>query len=261
MTGRDIIIPNIDFLAYTPQYESRWNFFIRGKTRKASGIIDEILDVTEKVLEAGKDFFIPTMIEYNLLTYSEDFPANDVFSSSDAYIKHLKYLKRKLESEEGLSFQEFTEDVRSIRPSKNVGGDIRRMEISGKTRFNLKGKDVYIDCSSKGLYVDPDYEEALSPQRVMDSLPLSNPFYITLFHYSSKEGGQYLKSSDPTYYHIVFWTWTNIWFEDTEIGLTNRNRLRNFLRKMYENFDVVFTSHIADRYSEERLNDIVFGEG
>ncbi|ETA67554.1 hypothetical protein MettiDRAFT_0981 [Methanolobus tindarius DSM 2278] len=225
------------------------------------GIIDEILAITEKVLEAGKDFFIPTMIEYNLRTYSKDFPANDVFSSSEVHTKCLNFLERKLESEEGLSFQDFKEDVQSVKSLDLVGGEIRRIEISGKTRFNLKGKDMYIDCSSTGLYAYPNYEEVLSPQQVVDSLPSSNPFEITISHDGLKNKNQHVESSDPAFYKILFWTWTNIWFEGTEIGLTNRNRLRNFLRKMYENFDVVFTSHIADRYSEEQLNDIVFGEG
>ncbi|ETA67551.1 hypothetical protein MettiDRAFT_0978 [Methanolobus tindarius DSM 2278] len=228
---------------------------------KISEFVDEMLDVVGKVLDGGKGFFIPTTVEYSLLTYSEDFPVNTAFSSSEASVNHLEYLERKIESEEGIFFQDLKEDVQNFKTSDIVGADIRRIEISGKTRFNLKEKDMYIDCSSKGLYADPDYKEVLSPQQVRDSLPLSNSFYISIFHDGLKSENQHVEISDPAYYKVVFWTWTNMWFEDTEIGLTNRNRLRNFLRKMYENFDVVFTSHIADRYSEEQLNDIVFGEG
>lgn len=260
MTGRDIIKTNIDFLAYTPQDESRWNFYIAGKARKASELIGEILDITEKVLDDCKGFFIPTEIEYILLAYSEDLPANDVFNTLGINIKPLKVFERKLESEKGISFQEFREDVQSIKPPTNVGGDIRRIEISGKTRFILEGKDAYIDCGSKGLYADPDYKEVLTPQQVMGSLPLENPFWITISHYSSKGEKRRVESSDPAYYQIVFCAWANIWFENTDIGLANRNMLRNVLRKVYDNFDVAFTLFLSDRFSEERLKDIVFGQ-
>ena len=110
------------------------------------------------------------------------------------------------------------------------------------------------------MYADPDYEEVLSPQQVMDSLPLDDPFWITISHDSSKGENKRVESSDPAYYRIVFRTWANIWFENTDIGLINRDRLRTVLRKLYDNFDVVYLFVFSDRFSDEKLKNVVFGQ-
>lgn len=68
-----------------------------------------------------------------------------------------------------------------------------------------------------------------------------------------------MESADTAYYEIIFWTYTDIWFGNTEIGLANRDRLRNVLKKVYEKFDVVDTLFLSDWFSEKELKDVVFG--
>lgn len=250
---------NVDSVVYNPQDESSWTFYIKGKARTISEAYHEIIGMTEKVLGFSEGFFVPTKIEYNVLTYSEDLPANRIFSFADRLcgfeIKPLDRIHRDLESNKEISYHEFEMDIQSIGTSEDVVREIRRIELDGKTKFVLKGGDEYVDCNSKGLYVAWTYDDEVSDER-----PGLNPLNITISHESLKGHSEHVNLTDPAYYRIVFRTYTNMWFENTEIGFANRNRLRNVLRKVYDNFDVAFTLFLSDRFSEERLKDVVFGQ-
>jgi hypothetical protein len=254
------MLKNIDFVAYVPQYESSWTFTIRGNAIKLSEILNEILDITEKVLDVSKGFFIPTKIEYSLFTYSEDFPANIIFSLSSSNIKRSEFFERKVESETGISYKKFSNDVWSIEIPINTVRYIRRIDMhEGKTRFVLEGKDEFIDRHSKGLYAPPDYKEDSSLQQVLESQAGMDPLMMDISHSSLKGPNLHVESSNPAYYKIVFRTWTDIWFENTEIGRANRNRLRNTLKRVYNSFDVIDTLFISGGFSEEDLKEVVFG--
>lgn len=241
---------NIDFVAYRPQDTSSWGFLIVGKAKKISEISDEILGITKKVFDITKGFFIPTKIKYDMLFFSDDLSASEVFE----LIKPSSIIQREIVSDTGISHHKFLEEVRSNETFKDKIKYIRRIEIDeGKTKFVLKGKDEYIDRNSKELYAGWRFDE------ISDRQPTSDPIRIDISHSSLKGENQHVESADPAYYDIVFWTDTDIWFEKTEIGLANRNRLRGALKKVYENFDVVHTLFLSDGFSEKALKDVIFG--
>ncbi|KCZ72633.1 hypothetical protein ANME2D_01064 [Candidatus Methanoperedens nitroreducens] len=241
---------NIDFVAYMPQETSSWGFIIAGKARKTSEIFNEILEITRKVFDISKGFFIPTKIEYGLVTFSEDILANRLFEHK---IKPLGILRRQIQSDKGISYHKFLEEIHSNETFKDKIKYIGDIDIhNGKTKFVLKRKDEYIDRNSKGLYATWGYDE------ILDEPPTSDPIMIDISHSSLKGENQHVESADPAYYNIVFRTDTDIWFEKTEIGLANRNRLRGVLKKVYENFDVVYTLFLSDWFSEKELKEVVF---
>ena len=225
-----------------------------------SDVAYEISEITGKIINICDGFFTPTKIEYSLLTKQDNVPANNCFSMLGFDLSPLDRILREINFDNGVSYHDFKEDMWSIETQKNLVRYIRRIEIDGKTKFKLKGGDEYIDMNSKGLYAPDKYEQFLTPQEVFDSKTGLNPLTIDLSHDSMKSENEHVKSSDSAYYRIVFWSNTDMWFQKTEIGLVNRNRLREVLKSMHNNFDVVFTAHLSDKYSEERLNDIVFGK-
>lgn len=247
--GVIILQKNVDFVAYRPQDESSWSFTIAGKAKKTSEILDEILEITRKVFDINKGFFIPTKIECVLLTFSDDLSASGVFG-----LEHLNIIRKEIKSDKGISYHKFLQDIQNIETTKDEIKYLRRIEIDeGKTKFVLKGKDEYVDRNSKGLYAGWRFDE------ISDRQPTSDPIRIDIYHNYLKGENQHVESADPAYYDIVFWTETDIWFEKTEIGLVNRKRLGNVLKKVYENFDVIHTLFLSDGFSEKELKDVVFG--
>lgn len=249
LNGCENMQKNIDFVAYMPHRESSWGFHIAGKAKKTSEIFDEILEIMRKLFDINKGFIIPTKIEYILLTFSEDPSASGVFEQEE-----LDLIRREIKSDKGISYNEFLSNIHSIETPKDGIKYIRRIELDeGRTKFILKGKDEYIDRNSKGLYAGWRFDE------ISDRQPEFDPVRIDIFHSSSKGGNQHVESADPAYYEIIFWTYTDIWFEKTETGLANRDRLRNVLKKVYEKFDVYDTLFLSDWFSEKELKEFVFG--
>lgn len=247
---------NIDYVVYKPERESSWNFYTRGKAAMLSEAFNETLEITSKILEITSGFFIPTDIRYYISIEQGEMAANHVFR-----VKPIDRFDREIKSDQGISLQELKSDVQSIETPEGSVKMFRRITLNGRTRFILKGKDEYIDDRSRGLYAyhDNGNEETLSHQQLIDSPHLDYPLSISIQRSPSKGGDKRAEETDPAYYQLHFLTSTDIWFEKTEIGLANRNRLQNVFKQIYTNFYVVDTSFISDWFSSTDLEKVVYG--
>ncbi len=169
-------------------------------------------------------------------------------------LKPLDKIPWEIKSDKGISYHEFLSNIHSIETPKDRIKYIRQIRIDeGKTKFTIKGKDEYIDRNSKGLYAGWRFDE------ISDRQPEFDPIRIDISHNHLKGKDQHVESVDPAYFEIIFWTYTDIWFENTEIGLANRDRLGNVLKKVYEKFDVCDTLFLSDWFSEKELKEVIFG--
>ena len=246
---------NVDFVAYAPQAESSWGFYIPGKAKKASEVCDEILRVTARLLEISEGFFLPTGLEYSLYSLPDDLLANDTFSSAGFDVRKLDSTQKCVGPTGGFSYARLAEDARCSSSAAGSSKYIRRIEIEGKTRFTLKDRDLYVDKNSLEVYLSGSNPEKSA------SLPNFNPVWIDLIHSSSKSQTQEVERADPAYYQLIVWTYTDMWFDNTAIGRCNCYRLRHFLNGIVETFHVTDYLFMSDRYSEEALKDLVFGSG
>lgn len=233
---------NRDFVAFIPSLDCIWEFYITGKAEKLSETCDEIIEVVETLFAILQGFYIPTKIEYNLLTFPKDVPAGETFNS-----KPSGGTTRIIQSIEGISFQKLKEDVQSIVLPRDGIKNIRGIEIkSGKTKVSLNGKDSYIDRNSKEHYKWCLHDEIIEEQ------PIRDLFEIDIRHCKPENGVD-------TIYAISFWTYTDIWFEDTEIGLKNRNQLGLIFKRLYESFNVIGLFFDSNKFDDNKMKNIVFG--
>lgn len=243
------MMKNVDFLKYTPRQESTIYFYVAGKAKKISEISEEILDVTKKVIDINNGFFIPTRVECIFLDFPEDYSASDVFDHM-----RMKVSQIEIKSDKGVTFNEIKEHVHNIVYPKDVIRYLRRIKLYGKSKFILKNKDEYIDENSKELFKFLNRDDTVSRLS-----PGVDPINIYIEQSFVKGESKPVESSEPAYYDISFWSETDVWFENTEIGLANRNRLRQVVKKLYDNFDVVDSFFLSEWYSVDDLKQIVFG--
>lgn len=244
---------NLDFIAYTPQWSSAWRFFIRGTTWNLSQVYDEIIYLTKKFFTISDEFFIPTKLYYPLSTKPYDCQIYQYFLLSKLNFESIDFFEKEIKSESGISFNDFHNDILTIKTQEQYIRYINRVDLWGKTCFSLGSNEVYINNNSpKELYAYWDYDE------VDLDVSTTDPITISLIH-SSWKGNNEVEIIDPAYYEIVIRSNTDIWFESSETGLINRNILRNFIKKLYQNFDIVDTSFFGDRYDEDELKEVVFG--
>jgi hypothetical protein len=224
---------NQDFVANIPWKSSTWRFNVRGKAKYISETQEQVLEIIKKLFETNENFFIPTRIRYALLIYSQDGPVNTIVEYPSIAGPADK-IPRYLESDAGLSYQDFKNDILKIDSPKNAIRSIGYVELSGKVKIYLNGKDVFIDCHSPAdLYSVWDGEKAIFYE------PLTNPLSIEIMQSSSKGENKSVTVDDPAYYDISYDTHTDIWFEDNEIGRANCKRLRQIFDKIQKNFEVV----------------------
>lgn len=163
-------------------------------------------------------------------------------------IEPLKVISREIESHNGFSYTDFVGDVQSVKIPESSIRYIWQIEMSGKVKFVLKGKEAYVDEDSpKDLYAQYENNE-----RQIDLLT-SNPMQTVIEHSNLKSQSQNVDASDAAFYEIIFRSETNIWYEDTEIGLANRKRLQNLFRNIHDNFEVVSTTFLGSAEGFEYL--------
>lgn len=240
---------NVDFVAYMPQRESSWGFIIKGNAHELSEVYYETLDITKILFNIINDFFIPTNIEYRG-NESKNMSLNDYFNYFKNNYKSIKFFDKKIIFESGITYEEFLKDINNIKFSNDRVIIINRIGISGKTKFILMNNDIYIDNhTSRELYAGWDDEEGLLVGSTFD------PLTINIFHSSTKD-----KNSNTAYYDIVFRSYTDMWFERSEFGLANRNRLRSVFNSIYNNFNVTDLYLHGNMLPDDWLKNVVFGK-
>ena len=72
--SRDIMQKNLDYVNYNPDMDTAIGFTIAGKAKTASEEYIEILEISKKVFDIIKNFYLPTYIGYRLYTYANEVP-------------------------------------------------------------------------------------------------------------------------------------------------------------------------------------------
>lgn len=235
---------SIDNVAYNKGKWSTWGFVLAGDATKVSEVHDEILLTTEMVLQTCQGFFLTTSVKYNLLVYSADYSINKVFGDE---IKPIDTIKREIRSDDGISPEEIISNSQCIVTQKNAVRGIWNVNVSGKTKIKLERIDAYVDKNSKLYWTE--FEETF------DKPPLHDPIEIEIVYDMNKAGKS--ESLTKANYEVVFWTYTDIWFKNTQVSVENAERLKEIFRKLNSNFKIVETSVCSDRFKDTELEQFL----
>lgn len=225
---------NVDVLACNRRREGSWTFTILGSSKMVSEAFGEMIEVTGKLLDITERFFIPTKIDYGAATYSHDFPANDMHKNNQ---NRLCTFNRDIIDNNGVSADRFKGDMVYVKCDENNIRGMVRISIKGKTNIILKGGEVYIDeYSSVDICAFFDIDD--NPE---DTVPECHPLRLDVMQHFGGVEGLAREYWDRACYDITFWTETDIWYEESEIGRANRERLKGVFDKIREGFKVVGT--------------------
>ena len=235
---------NVDYVLYEAGNIHSWTFTIAGKAQKISEEYEEILDIARCVINICKGFFIPTSIKFNVLICNEDYKANNVFEGTCSI-----HSKVDIKSDKGIKFSNVIEAVKNVKIPDKIRC-IRRVEIEqGKLKLYLKNNEVFIDKTSSDEIYKTGFPPKLAPFEI----------YITHYPYKMLVKGKDKETVSTAYYKIDFWTYIDIWFEKNELGMLNRKNLRQALKKIYDNYEVVSNYFASESFSEKDVKDVIFG--
>ncbi|WP_132061021.1 hypothetical protein [Halorussus amylolyticus] len=214
---------NESFVANRVDIDTAW-VFKTVSDAEPSANIEEAVSLVNDLLASFDGFVCPTNTEYVLWIPEPD-------SDGDVPVTG------KIESPNGLTAAEITTELREYTDGGT--GTFRRLTINGnRTRIDLKDGEHLIDATS-------DRYRQWTGEEVIDQSPVEDVFRIDVF---------YNDSSDDrcNYYQIAVWTYTDIWFEDTELGERNRERLAVALDRLVDALDVIcvdFESRVISEHS------------
>lgn len=202
------LMENESFVANRVDIDTAWVFKTLSDAEPSANV-EEAVSLVDDLLASFDGFVYPTNTEYVLWVPEAD-------SDEDVPVTG------EIESPNGLTTDELTTELRDYTD----GGPrtFRRLTIDGiRTRIDLEDGEHLIDATS-------DRYRQWTREGVLEQPPAEDLFRIDVL-YSDGSG------SNSNYYQVVVRTYTDIWFEDTEIGERNRERLATALSRLYETTD------------------------
>ena len=196
---------NQSFVANRVDIDTMWVFKAVSEAEPSANV-EEAVSLVDDLLASFDGFVYPTNTEYVLWVpeagSDEDVPVTG-----------------EIESPNGLTTDELTTELREYTDGRP--GTFRRLTIDGnRTRIDLEDGEHLIDATS-------DRYRQWTRKGFLEQPPAEDVFRIDVFYNDGSD-------AESNYYQVVARTYTDIWFEDTEIGERNRERLATALSQLYE---------------------------
>lgn len=235
---------NEDFVGIHLDSGGIWTFIIPGKVEHISECIDRFEEIAYGVFNACEGFIRPTEIGYSVQTYSDDGPLESVNSMNDTADVELLSVERKtIVNESGLTaedipFESYAHQDEGVRRI----GDI--VSTRTQTHLKLNAYDGWVDQTDERYVKPARFDEVYNGKAKHD------PIGIRLDHGTTSASTADANST----FGIAIESPTDIWFEETPIGRTNRRQLETLFERLFERFDVVDTD-VTSRKSNQKLRE------
>lgn len=235
---------NREFVAIDHKLDCSWKFVIASTARMTSDVYDEILSITRAIFESIDEFVVPIQAEVAIGELPNDESLDELFDRDSDYTPDISRERLEAGGKEQLTFCFLEEALSDVVADMQNTTFVSEIDLTNaKTKFRLETGDEYIDRSS---------DEAVSwSQEKLTASPSLDPLHIRIRlspPYRDFEEAEF-------YYTVVVSTATDIWFEETTIGRTNRNRLTAMLQTIYEQVDTIEVEYDSNRYPKSELRE------
>lgn len=235
MTDKQVV--NIDYVAWNTKDAVNWTYAIRTESTSAAALYDETKEKLETLFSFFGSFIVPTEVEYWIGTVPNG-------SSPEEAVDRNNTTKCVLQSD-GVTFDDVVRDIESTSISSDHVPYLSKFDVKdAKTKLFLRDGDVYVDNTT------PEYYKMWSRGEVVSENPPHHPAVEISFEHTNRAlvDSHYSQIDGETAFGLRTGSYCFIWFEDTPVGLVNRNRLGQFLKEICHSFDCTdarFTSEMT----------------
>lgn len=226
---------NKEFVAFDPDLDCSWSLKIALNADRASEMRHEMVEIVIAVFDAIQGFFKPTKVKVVVNDFQGDPTPLEVFepgpSESDVI---------DITDKEGVELDKLKHHMLN---NENGIRYTRLVEMTGETKVQLKGGEYWLSKES-------DRYRWWFRREAIERKPGNDLIELTIRHFRTLDRSE-------SYYEVDLWTYTDLWFEDTEIGRQNKQRLRNIFTKITDELNVIDINYYSDTFDNERLRDIV----
>ena len=233
---------NTTEVAVVADKQATWTFCVPSTAETISEAVEELVHAYEGVTTPSEDFVVPEEVTMTLKSRPGNPSMKAIF---DAIIenKETDDIKSTIREKNGITGQH----LRAVLPDRTEQKYfIQKASIdNARVRFRLADGDVYANRTDNSTLYSDDTR--------FDSDTATYPPLEFLFLYA-KNFDEDDVDADILIYIFVS-TWTDIWFENTDIGAINRDRLRRLLQPIDDALPVAKV-HRESTWWEDEMSDI-----
>lgn len=233
---------NRSYVSLVSQLDCYWGFYVPCHATRISEVLNEFVQIAENVYFRDDRFIQVNEISANIVALPRDTDVDSILGVDGEY-SPVATTSTNISGTDGLSFEEFRKGINEVSfPPDSVPYLRKTRTCDVRVNTFIDGSDRYVSRNT------PEHLRTWSrtDQSVLDVGPFEDALAIQIKH---TEAGKNVPTSSE--FGIVVWTYTDIWFENTEIGRRNRKRLSKYLTYLAEELDVAYTEHDSNYYQSQ----------
>lgn len=227
---------NQTHLAIDPDDSHSWSFVVPSDAETAEEQFEEMTEFAADVLDAGGDFLRPREVVATRRSYAEkyEFPFGEVLPQGTERVP--------VESEGTVTSDDLDADaLREDPPELLIRVSSERTEVEVELADGTRYLDRSEDCVP---YRDGEAQ---------DWEPNDDPLEFKITHSSN---GEAVDGEATHIYSVSVTAHGTIWFESSELGDANRERLSAYLQRLDDVLDPEVVRRSSKRFSESELADV-----
>lgn len=230
---------NHNHVAIDPDHSHYWDFVVPMRATTGREQVDEILSLSGVILDAADDFVTTTELSYHV----DCFPVEHKVPFFQDDVEPVRTIERVLEDESGLS-----------RDELEAPDALQHDESTWLPQVSFDRNEVLVHLASGDRRIDrtTDCIEYRAGDPI-DRVPSWDPIDISITHAPNLDD----PDVDSEYvYHVSVELRSDIWFEPTEIGATNREYLSAYLQRIADSIPYESINRYPVRNLKYELADI-----
>lgn len=208
---------NVNHVAIKEGVKCTWTFVLPSNARYCADEIEELSDICSQLFSTLDNFVVPLRANFSIQRYPRGslIPVGDDGGPNGC----IEQLERSVSDDDGIKVDSL---IAAFHPNRSSDAYVQRVHIDRtKVNMRLEWGDGLVDRYAHSVRYNVD-----TP---LDRPPSYDPLYFEIAHLPNVD----VVDTDSDFLFVVrVNTKTDIWFEDTEIGRVNRERLTALLRRI-----------------------------
>jgi hypothetical protein len=231
---------NRDHLAIQPDLEAYWKLAMASDATTCSEETEEMLVTCSELFDAFFGFIQPTGAKFKV---TEDPSGHSLPTLKTGEGDRLETTEVQLEMEDGIEYDDIKGAVQF--PDERALWLPRIFFDSNKVKVNLAEGTQYLDRNSPCV----TYRRTAR----VDDQPQFDPLSMDIWHLENIPDNQI---DSDFIYMLSIRPHSDIWFEDGDIGLRNRELLSSFFERLEKTFHIEAVDRHSNWFPSSRLEEI-----
>lgn len=235
---------NDNKIAVNSEYGASFSLLLKSSASDLEESVEQTIETHDRIRRLTDDLLRPTAVEYAVNVFDEPHAVAGVIHPREGVAPN-EVIRRSLSDPRGVDGTQIRDDFENLEHDGYAL--MREIEWTRcKTLVTLDDGEHWVDRDSSRVQKHR-HGEWLGAARV-------DPISIRIRHIHTP---QTVDSSAPSLFALVVSVNTDLWFDETVVGETNRPRLQSVLNSLVTDPDLVEVRLEPRRHTESRIREFL----